>query len=200
MGVKRKNDDENIYEEGNVLHASVEKNDFLNIENSPEFKIYDAEIEKKKRELLITKKQNLPQFSFSTNYYLYGSDQSSFKDSWEDFGQRVRGIYISYSTCDNEVFHRAMRDVLAGATREALPDDLIAGNYGLKVQAENVASEEIELLKDMKERYGVNVMRRFLNSFNVCQTYAVCMVTEDRKKVKKQFDELVETLVNISSF
>lgn len=80
--------DENIYEEGNVLHASVEKNDFLNIENSPEFKIYDAEIEKKKRELLITKKQNLPQFSFSTNYYLYGSDQSSFKDSWEDFGQR----------------------------------------------------------------------------------------------------------------
>ena len=80
--------DENIYEEDNVLHASVEKNDFLNIENSPEFKIYDAEIEKKKRELLITKKQNLPQFSFSTNYYLYGSDQSSFKDSWEDFGQR----------------------------------------------------------------------------------------------------------------
>ena len=80
--------DENIYEEGNVLHASVEKNDFLNIENSPEFKIYDTKIEKKKRELLITKKQNLPQFSFSTNYYLYGSDQSSFKDSWEDFGQR----------------------------------------------------------------------------------------------------------------
>ena len=120
--------------------------------------------------------------------------------NWEDFGQRVRGIYISYSTCDNEVFHRAMRDVLAGATRETLPDDLIAGNYGLKVQAENVASEEIELLKDMKERYGVNVMRRFLNSFNVCQTYAVCMVTEDRKKVKKQFEELVETLVNISSF
>lgn len=72
----------------NILKARAEKNDYLDIENSPEFKIYDAEIEKKKRELLITRKQNLPQITFSTNYYLYGSDQSSFKDSWEDFGQR----------------------------------------------------------------------------------------------------------------
>lgn len=80
--------DESILEADNVFQASVEKHDFLDIEKSPEFKIYDAEIEKKKRELLITKKQNLPQFTFSTNYYLYGSDQSSFKDSLEDFGQR----------------------------------------------------------------------------------------------------------------
>ena len=80
--------DKNIFENCNVLHASAEKNDYLAIENSPEFKIYDAEIEKKKRELLITRKQNLPQINFTTNYYLYGSDQSSFKDSWEDFGQR----------------------------------------------------------------------------------------------------------------
>ncbi len=85
--------DFNIEEDGfvpvnNVLKASVEQNELLNLEQSPEFKIYDAEIEKKNRELLIAKKKNLPQFTFSTNYYLYGSDNSSYSHSYDNFGQR----------------------------------------------------------------------------------------------------------------
>ncbi len=85
--------DFNIEEDGfvpvnNVLKAGVEQNELLNLEQSPEFKIYEAEIEKKNRELLITKKKNLPQFTFSTNYYLYGSDNSSYSHSYDNFGQR----------------------------------------------------------------------------------------------------------------
>lgn len=113
---------------------------------------------------------------------------------WYAFGERIKGIYISYSTCDDVVHHKAMRDVLAGATREVLPVDVIAGNYGLKVQAANVACEDINLLEDMNKRYGASVMKRHLNSFNECQTYAICMVTEDRKQVQKQFDMLMEIM------
>ncbi len=81
-------EDDNFIPVNNVLKAGVEQNELLNLEQSPEFKIYDAEIEKKKRELLIAQKKNLPQFTFSTNYYLYGSDNSSYSHSYDNFGQR----------------------------------------------------------------------------------------------------------------
>ena len=48
---------------------------------------------------------------------------------WDSFGKRVKGIYISYSTSNNEVFHRAMRDVLAGATWDAELFDVINNDY-----------------------------------------------------------------------
>ena len=60
----------------------------LDIENIPETKIYDAEIKKKEKELLIAKKQNLPAFNFTTNYYLYGADPNNYFDSYENFKQR----------------------------------------------------------------------------------------------------------------
>ena len=81
-------EEENFVPVNNVLKASVEQTDLFNIEESPEFKIYEAEIEKKKRELAIAKKKNLPQFTFSTNYYLYGADPSSYSHSYDNFGQR----------------------------------------------------------------------------------------------------------------
>lgn len=70
------------------LEAKIVKTEIFNLDLTPEFKIYDAEIAKKERELAIAKKQNLPMFNFSTNYYLYGADPSSFWNSYNDFGQR----------------------------------------------------------------------------------------------------------------
>lgn len=60
----------------------------LNLESIPETKIYDAEILKKQKELLIAKKQNLPAFNFTTNYYLYGADPNNYFDSYDNFRQR----------------------------------------------------------------------------------------------------------------
>ena len=81
-------EEDNFVTVNNILMAGVEETSFFNIEESPEYKIYDAEIEKKNRELAIAKKKNLPQFTFSTNYYLYGSDLSSYSHSYDNFGQR----------------------------------------------------------------------------------------------------------------
>lgn len=60
----------------------------LNTETLPESKIYDAEIVKKQKELLIAKKQNLPTFNFTTNYYLYGADTNNYFDTYDNFCQR----------------------------------------------------------------------------------------------------------------
>ena len=73
------------------VYENTDKQDdlpVLDVENIPEAKIYDAEIEKKEKELLIAKKQNLPAFNFTTNYYLYGADPNNYFDSYENFKQR----------------------------------------------------------------------------------------------------------------
>lgn len=60
----------------------------MDTENIPETKLYNAEIVKKQKELLIAKKQNLPTFNFTTNYYLYGADPNNYFDSYYNFRQR----------------------------------------------------------------------------------------------------------------
>lgn len=109
---------------------------------------------------------------------------------WVSFGERIKGIYISYSTCDNEIYHLAMRDVLAGAVKNGLDPEIISGNYGLKVQVYDTISKDLKIAEDMCERYGEQVMRRYLESFNACQTYAMCVAMEDKKSIAKQFDML----------
>lgn len=71
-------------------YETVKKNKIpeLDLEKIPETKIYEAEIQKKERELLIAKKQNLPAFYFTTNYYLYGADTNNYFDSYDNFRQR----------------------------------------------------------------------------------------------------------------
>ena len=118
---------------------------------------------------------------------------------WEAFGERIKGIYISYSTCDNEIYHRAMRDVLAGSTKDSLNPEIISGNYGLRVQVYKTIKDELKIMEDMKKRYGEKVVERYLRSFNECQTYALCVAIDDKKKIKEQFNTLVETLVKMSS-
>lgn len=80
--------DKNIVPVNNMIKGSVKEDIRLDLKQSPEYKIYDAEIEKKQSELEIAKKQNLPTFNFQTNYYLYGSDPSSYLHSYDEFGQR----------------------------------------------------------------------------------------------------------------
>lgn len=50
-------------------------------EKAPEYRIYDLEIEKKKNELAILKKDWLPRFDFYSGYIWYGKDTSSYPQS-----------------------------------------------------------------------------------------------------------------------
>lgn len=60
----------------------------LNAEDISEYKEYQLEIEKKKAELSILKRQNLPQFKFLTNYYFYGTDKDNYFNSFSDMENR----------------------------------------------------------------------------------------------------------------
>lgn len=66
-----------------TYRAEAIKNTVLDLENLPEYKYYQLEIEKKQAELSILNRQRLPHFKFYTNYYLYGTDKD---DYWGTLG------------------------------------------------------------------------------------------------------------------
>ncbi len=82
----------------NILQTSIEKEDirpYFNSQNSLEATYYDLEIEKKKSELSILKRQLLPTFRFYTGYSLYGQNPNNYWGSVQDVGQRSLIIGIS---------------------------------------------------------------------------------------------------------
>ncbi len=72
----------------NTVNLKAEKSTILEIEDTPEYKFYKSEIEKKQKELDIKKKENLPQFNFQSNYYFYGTDPNSLANSYDNLSQR----------------------------------------------------------------------------------------------------------------
>ncbi|MCX5805958.1 MAG: TolC family protein [Proteobacteria bacterium] len=75
-------------------HNEDYANDF-NAEKSPEFKIYGLEIEKKKAELDILKREQLPQFGLYSRYVWYGQDRDNYDTSVKDL--RERNYYVGIS-------------------------------------------------------------------------------------------------------
>lgn len=77
----------------------VEENTDLsfNPDNSLEAKYYDFEIEKKRAEFEMYKRQRLPSFKFYTNYLCYGADPNSYFSSFNEFKQTALAFGISGS-------------------------------------------------------------------------------------------------------
>lgn len=69
----------------------------FNPEKSLEAKYYDFEIEKKKAEFEMYKRQRLPSFKFYTNYLCYGADPNSYFSSLSEFKQTALAFGISGS-------------------------------------------------------------------------------------------------------
>jgi len=67
----------------------------FNVEKSPEAKIYNLEIEKKKAELEILKNDRLPQFGLYSSYMWYGSDLNTYGDAMTSIKPRNYFVGIS---------------------------------------------------------------------------------------------------------
>ena len=67
----------------------------FNPSDSPEAKFYDFEIEKKKAELSMYKRQRFPSLKLYSNYSLYGQDPSNYSSALNDLQQRSWAIGIS---------------------------------------------------------------------------------------------------------
>ena len=52
----------------------------------------------------------------------------------------------------------------------------------------------------MKERYGEKVAERYLESFNECQKYAICVAVDDKKQVAEMFKMLTDVIVKSVGF
>lgn len=78
---------------------TIEKNMDLsfNPDNSLEAKLYDFEIEKKKAEYEMYKRQRYPAFKFYTNYLMYGQDPNNYGSAYSDFHQASLAFGLSGS-------------------------------------------------------------------------------------------------------
>lgn len=74
---------------------SVSEIDAVDYTKSAEFISYEREIDKKKLELTILKKQMLPQVSAYSSYSLYGEDKNSYSKSFSDISQSSVSIGLS---------------------------------------------------------------------------------------------------------
>lgn len=84
-----------------VIESEINKTEYnlsFNPTFSDEAKYYDLEIDKKKSELSILKRQLLPSFRFYAGYALYGQNPNNYWNSVQDIGQRsfVVGISSQY--------------------------------------------------------------------------------------------------------
>ena len=77
------------------IKLKIKESEVLDINNLPEYKQYQLEIEKKKAELSMLKRQNLPQFRFTTNYYFYGTDKSNYFHTFGDMEDRSLTFRVS---------------------------------------------------------------------------------------------------------
>lgn len=96
-------DDKNIVSisSKNIIESEINKNEYnLNFDpyTTVEAKYYDLEIDKKKSELSILKRQLFPSFRFYTGYSLYGQNPHNYYSSIQDISQRsfVVGISSQY--------------------------------------------------------------------------------------------------------
>lgn len=81
-----------------LIKSGIEENAYnfsFNPYLTDEAKYYDLEIEKKKSELSILKRQLLPSFRFYVGYSLYGQNPNNYWSSIQDVGQRSFLVGIS---------------------------------------------------------------------------------------------------------
>ncbi|OGH97618.1 MAG: hypothetical protein A2104_02835 [Candidatus Melainabacteria bacterium GWF2_32_7] len=67
----------------------------MDYEKTPDYRIYQLEIEKKETELQILKRERLPVFGMYSSYNFYGTDKNDFLDSVNDLQDRSVSVGVS---------------------------------------------------------------------------------------------------------
>lgn len=142
----------------------------FNPHNSLEAKYYDFEIEKKKAELEMYKRQRLPAFKFYTNYLFYGADPDNYFSSYSNFKQTSLAFGISGSFAFFDGFKNK-------ASKEK-------------------AALEIKRLQLEKEKKLTELRTEYEKTFNSYQTYTEELIL--KKGLLKQVAEKLNALDRMS--
>ena len=70
---------------GDVKRSSFDTTAFQDYTKSIVWQVHEIQLKKKELELKVVKRTNLPKITAYGRYYLYGSDHSSYSDSFSDF-------------------------------------------------------------------------------------------------------------------
>ena len=190
-----------------TLEAKVAEDEKINLSFNPakslECKYYDFEIEKKKAELEMYKKQRLPSFKFYTNYLMYGQDPDQYMASFSSFKQASLAFGISGSFAFFDGFkNKASKEK---ATLEIQKIQLekekklteIATNYEKSYASFESYSEELiskkELLKKVQEK--LTALERMSQNGLIPRND---ILTGKAELLNQEF-ELEKNIVNISS-
>lgn len=175
----------------------------FNPEKSLESKYYDFEIEKKKAELEMYKRQRFPAFKFYTNYLMYGQDPSQYFSSFSNFRQASLAFGISGSFAFFDGFkNKASKEK---ATLEIKKLQLekekklteIKAEYEKSYASYQTYSEELVIKKDLlnKVKEKLTALDRMFQNGLIERND---LLTAKADLLSQEFD-LQKNIINISS-
>jgi outer membrane protein len=146
----------------------------LDLEKSPEWRIYELEIEKKKAEIEILKRERLPQLSLYSNYIYYGQDQDSLNTSLGALG--ARNFYVGMT---------ASMPLFDGFKNSAQIDKATLEKERLKIEKEKKLAE----LTSRHEK--LTQIRNYYTAGLTYQEEIMARVDENLSMVRRLTDEKV---------
>lgn len=183
-----------------VLRVEKEGTKEWSPEQTPEYKVYDLEIQKKQAELSVLKRQRLPKIDFYSYYNIYGSDKTNILSSFDDMRQRSISVGFSSSFFIFEGFknksqrERASYEIqkLQMERDKALND--IKGRYNKLADAKGSYDREVsakqESLSKVKEKMAA------LERLNEQQLIDKNSILEQKADLLSQQIELERSIIN----
>ena len=175
----------------------------FNPEKSLECKYYDFEIEKKKAELEMYKRQRMPSFKFYTNYLMYGQDPDQYMQAFSSFKQASLAFGISGSFAFFDGFkNKASKEKAALEIKKIQLEKEkklteIATNYEKSYASYESYSEELtskkQLLSKVQEK--LTALERMSQNGLIPRND----ILEGKAELLTQEFELEKNIINISS-
>lgn len=184
-----------------VAEAQVDLS--FNPEKSLESKYYDFEIEKKKAELAMYKKQRYPAFKFYTNYLLYGQDPNQYFSSLSNLQQTslavgISGTYLFFDGFKNRAScEKAALEVKKLQLEKEKKLAEIKAEYEKSYASYQSYTEELAIKKDLlgKVKEKRNALDRMFNNGLIEKND---LLTSKADLLSQEFD-LQKNIINISS-
>lgn len=190
----------------NIIETEINKTDYnfsFDSYLSDEAKYYDLEIDKKKSELSILKRQLLPSFRFYAGYSLYGQNPNNYYSSLQDIGQRsfVVGISSQYIFFDG-FKNRANREKTKLEIEKLQVEkdkklSEIENKYKKSYKAYETYSEELDINRQL-----LSTVKEKLDDVGKLRAYKLAdqnQLLSAKADLLNQEYELEQNIINITS-
>ena len=190
----------------NVIETEINKTDYnfsFDSYLSDETKYYDIEIDKKKSELSILKRQLLPSFRFYTGYSLYGQNPNNYYSSLQDIGQRsfVVGVSSQYVFFDG-FKNRANREKTKLEIKKLQVEkdkklSELENKYKKSYKAYETYSEELDINRQL-----LSTVKEKLDDVGKLRSYKLAdqnQLLSAQADLLNQEYELEQNIINITS-